>query len=255
MTNRKKRFGTFTLIELLIVIAIIAILAAMLLPALNKARQKAKSAACFSNLRQAGLMFFGYAHDYQDYMPRYNDAQGRSGGTSNRYYTNILYNTGYLKVKYEPSTVSYGGSHLWVGDAGGVMYCPMMDRPPTGTGAGHGVAYFHFMPCVESGANLRPTVRLSQLRRASRFWLFGDTAGRAGGVEQPSLALECPRQTGWPWEGNYRHAEPRNSGAMVNVLLFDGHAAEISYHKLRNIPNDDPNLYFGCGGSYNNDYR
>ncbi len=58
----------FTLIELLVVIAIIAILAAMLLPALSKARDKAKDAACRSNLRQLSLSALSYVADFDGYL-------------------------------------------------------------------------------------------------------------------------------------------------------------------------------------------
>jgi prepilin-type N-terminal cleavage/methylation domain-containing protein len=69
MVSEPRRALAFTLIELLVVVAVIAVLIAILLPALGKARERAKRAACLSNLHQVHLAFAYYAADNDERVP------------------------------------------------------------------------------------------------------------------------------------------------------------------------------------------
>ena len=66
-----RKEAVFTLIELLVVISIIAVLAAMLLPALQSARAKAKQTLCISNLKQLSTSVGMYCDDWREYFPCY----------------------------------------------------------------------------------------------------------------------------------------------------------------------------------------
>ena len=124
--------GRFTLIELLIVIAIIAILAAMLLPALNKARDRAKSIACTNNLKQLGSGFALYAGDHSDILPP-ADYNGHP------YWTHILMGPGAESGKeWKSGEGLTAGGYLTVRQ----FFCPAQTGTFNLTGSGTGCSWW-----------------------------------------------------------------------------------------------------------------
>ena len=224
----------FTLIELLIVIAIIAILAAMLLPALNRARERATTTSCLGNMKQLGQYALMYSQEYQDYIPLASKNPGEASYWGHSWIP--------LLWRYmAPADKSTADTIITNLDRQkNVFVCPAFKRLTTDFHSGYSMNWSINM---KKGYYSSPS-ETNQLRHKTGFTKYpsrtfliiddyGDTPFSQRGKIVKLLTIQAANAARYGTDAaNAAGALPRHGGQSLNIAWLDGHASLTPAHKM-----------------------